>query len=422
MTAAEINTPGGILAIDAVASQVTCPVDGAATADVTPPATVTLNGVELVLDADGETEIVVGEDPNLATLTLTVEEQETTSQTAAATAFIFGIDQNFPGLVTAVGTLTLAQTSCEAPLPAPSAVSLDPDSGPTAGGTEVVITGTGFVPDDTTVTIGDETVPASAVDVADDGLSLTFTTPPNPAGTVDLVVTTPGGSTDPLDFTYLAPAPPADSVFSGRVVTIGSRPIDQACIVVIHPDNTVTGPGVTDGDGRWRVTGLPNDTPLVVGVIPPSASDPPCQFEGPPPAPAAGQLQPEFYRNIWVDLNPDPNNPLFQNPYAWAIEQGATTVTNSTSGLDVCVTTDAGDVVPRPSCDPATPTPTPTTSPPEATTTPTSTKPANPALNAPPGPSDLADTGGPSPWLLAITGGFLATGSAALHRSLRRRR
>ena len=207
VTEAEISTAGGILAIDAVASEVSCPVGGPATADVTPPATVTMNGVTVVLDADGETVITFDPGQGPVTLTLTIDEQTTTSDTAAATAFVFGLEQDFAGVVTASGTLTLAQTSCEAPAPpAPTATSLDPDSGPTAGGTDVTVTGTGFVPGQTTVTIGDTTIPASQVDVAANGTSLTFTTPPGVAGTVDVVVTTPGGSTEPLAFRFVAGA------------------------------------------------------------------------------------------------------------------------------------------------------------------------------------------------------------------------
>jgi hypothetical protein len=48
--------------------------------------------------------------------------------------------------------------------------------------------GTGFVPGQIAVMIGDTTIPASQVDVAADGTLLTFTTPPGVAGTVDVVV------------------------------------------------------------------------------------------------------------------------------------------------------------------------------------------------------------------------------------------
>jgi hypothetical protein len=205
-----------------------------------------------------------------------------------------------------------------------------------------------------------------------------------------------------------------NTTFSVRVITVGDHPVNQACIAVFDPDNSVTGPGISDADRRWTFTGLPNDTPLVVAVIPPLTTDgPPCQFQGPPPAPGPGQLQPEFYRNIWADLTADPNNPLFQNPYGWATEHGATTITNSATGLNVCLTTDPGSVVPRPSCLPRTPTPTATTSP-RPLATQTTLQPNN-------GPS-LADTGGPSAWLLALAASLLTVGTGILSRSTDRGR
>lgn len=90
---------------------------------------------------------------------------------------------------------------------APVVEALSPSSGPTAGGTAVVVSGTGFVPGATTVVIGDTTVPAAQVDVTS-STSLTFTTPARDAGVVDVRVTTPGGgAAAPGGFTYTAPAP-----------------------------------------------------------------------------------------------------------------------------------------------------------------------------------------------------------------------
>ena len=106
VTRAQINTALGLLTIDAVGSEVNCPTVGTPTADVTPPATVTLNGITVVLDVDGETVIgPIDPGPGAVTLTLTVDQTTTTSDTAAATAFVFGLEQNFSGIVTATGTL-----------------------------------------------------------------------------------------------------------------------------------------------------------------------------------------------------------------------------------------------------------------------------------------------------------------------------
>ena len=96
---------------------------------------------------------------------------------------------------------------CATAPPAPTATGIDPDHGPTTGGTTVTITGTDFVPGATTVTIGGITIPAADVTVAPGGTSLTFVTPPHAAGPVDVTVTTPGGTTAPLAYTYI-PVPP----------------------------------------------------------------------------------------------------------------------------------------------------------------------------------------------------------------------
>ncbi|GAA4337651.1 hypothetical protein GCM10023162_39440 [Klenkia terrae] len=97
-----------------------------------------------------------------------------------------------------------------APLPftyvvvAPTATGLDPATGPTGGGTTVTVTGGGFVPGGTTVTIGGVVVPADQVTVVD-ASTLTFVTPPHAAGTVGVVVTTEGGASGELRFRYGTP-------------------------------------------------------------------------------------------------------------------------------------------------------------------------------------------------------------------------
>ncbi len=241
---AQINSAAGPLVIDAVASSVSCPADGPATADVTPPATVTLDGNVVTLDASGTTVIslTTTDPPGTVTFTLTVDQRTITTRTAAATAFVFGLQQDLFGIVQASGTLTLAQSSCEAP--APTASSLNPDSGPTAGGTVVTVDGSRFSPGQTTVTIGGITIPASAVDVAADGTSLTFTTPAHAAGPVNVVATTPTGSTAPLSYRYVAPAPTASGLHPDSGPTAGGTVV------------TVDGTGFTPGQTTVTIGGI----------------------------------------------------------------------------------------------------------------------------------------------------------------------
>ncbi len=105
---------------------------------------------------------------------------------------------------TAPATSAAATSAASAPSGGvPSASGATPVSGTTAGGAVVTVTGSGFVPGQTTVTIGGTTIPASAVTVVN-ATTLRFTTPAHAAGAVPLVVTTAGGTSQALTYTYLA--------------------------------------------------------------------------------------------------------------------------------------------------------------------------------------------------------------------------
>jgi RHS repeat-associated protein len=83
----------------------------------------------------------------------------------------------------------------------PAVTTISPASGPRAGGTAITITGTGFT-GATSVTVGGKTASFRV----DSDTSISATTPPG-RGTVDVVVTTPAGSspTGPADqFTYVS--------------------------------------------------------------------------------------------------------------------------------------------------------------------------------------------------------------------------
>jgi hypothetical protein len=89
------------------------------------------------------------------------------------------------------------------PVPVPTVTSVAPVSGPAAGGTIVTVTGTNLT-GETAVDFG--TTPATDVVVAEDGDSLTATAPAG-TGTVDVTVTTPGGTSATSDadqFTYVS--------------------------------------------------------------------------------------------------------------------------------------------------------------------------------------------------------------------------
>ncbi len=88
---------------------------------------------------------------------------------------------------------------------APAISSLEPNSGPTTGGTRVKITGSGFLPG-ATVTIGE---PATEVEVVSE-TEIKATTAPGQAGAREVLVADDGGvmSTGPA-FTYLSTEPTA---------------------------------------------------------------------------------------------------------------------------------------------------------------------------------------------------------------------
>ena len=112
---------------------------------------------------------------------------------------------------------------------APTVSAVSPDIGPTAGGTVVTITGTGFIVGSTTVAFG--ATAATDVTVTSD-TTLTATAPPNlPGGSVDVVVTVTDtvpvpSATTPADlFAYGPPtvtglSPGAGPIAGGTVVTV----------------------------------------------------------------------------------------------------------------------------------------------------------------------------------------------------------
>jgi len=109
----------------------------------------------------------------------------------------------------------------------PTVTGVDPDNGPTAGGTAVTLTGTGFV-GATAVDVGTGNACTTGLTVVS-VTSITCTTPAGPAGTVDVTVTTPQGTSEadpPGDgFTYVPP-PSTQLVFStGPTDSVAGTPL-----------------------------------------------------------------------------------------------------------------------------------------------------------------------------------------------------
>jgi hypothetical protein len=153
----------------------------------------------------------------------------------------------------------LGDVSCVTPTaPVPTASAITPPSGPTSGGTPITITGTNFVAGSTTVTIGGVTVPAGSVTV-NSATSLTFNSPAEPAGLVNVVVTTPGGpSTPALHYTYLPVAPVITAPVAGSTTGSPFPPISgtgtPGDTVVVSENGTTLCTALVGGDGTWSCT------------------------------------------------------------------------------------------------------------------------------------------------------------------------
>ncbi|MET8831711.1 IPT/TIG domain-containing protein [Streptomyces sp. NPDC004610] len=144
----------------------------------------------------------------------TVYVPDPVSGTSTVPGYLYAID-------TATNTVTTVASGLSSPrevalhtIPAPEITGLSPTSGTTAGGTPVTITGTDLN-GATAITFGG--TPATGVTCT--ATSCTATTPAHTAGTVDVRVTTPGGTssiTPAGEFTYIAPTADIDVGISAQ--------------------------------------------------------------------------------------------------------------------------------------------------------------------------------------------------------------
>ena len=158
-----------------------------------------------------------------------------------------------------IAVLLTASSSVGPVLPTVSGIS--PTSGPTAGGTSVVITGTNLS-GATAVKFGS----ATGAVTADTATSITVTSPAG-TGTVDVTVTTPGGTstTSPADqFTYVAPSLPTVSGISPT-----SGPTAGGTSVVITGTNLSGATAVKFGSATGAVTA---DTATSITVTSPAGT------------------------------------------------------------------------------------------------------------------------------------------------------
>jgi len=167
----------------------------------------------------------------------------TTFVSASNTEIVFKTPPHAPGVVdvvyvnkaglSAVATKAFTFIAGGQLDPAPKIVSIDPTSGPTAGGTSVTLAGTGFK-NNATVFFG--TVKAVSVQFQSPG-SVTAVTAPQGAGVVDVTILNPDGQLGVLKQSYtLVPPPSVTSVAPGDGASAGGTEV------------TIVGTGFWAGD------------------------------------------------------------------------------------------------------------------------------------------------------------------------------
>ena len=190
-------------------------------------ATVTFGGVAATgVVVDSPTQITV---TSPATITAGLNNVQVTTSVAASSTAGTGDDFTYTA-------------------PVPTVTSLTPNTGPTSGGTSVVIAGTGFV-SGATVKFG--ALSAASVTV-NSPTSITAVSPATiTPGTVSVIVTTSGGDSTPAgaqgtaadDFTYTTVAPTITSLSPTTGTTAGGTSV------------TITGTGFGTGATSW-LTGV----------------------------------------------------------------------------------------------------------------------------------------------------------------------
>ncbi|MEU8569589.1 IPT/TIG domain-containing protein [Streptomyces pathocidini] len=177
---------------------------------------------------------------------------------------------------------------------APVITSIFPTSGPLAGGNTVTITGTGFT-SATAVSFGG----TPATFIVNSATQITATAPAHAAGAVNVTVTSPGGTSNAVPYTYVAAptitsiSPPSGPTSGGNTVTITGTGFGGATAVTFGPNPatsftivsptqitatapagtgsvnvTVTGPGGTSNAVPYTYVGAPTITSVVPNTGP----------------------------------------------------------------------------------------------------------------------------------------------------------
>jgi hypothetical protein len=212
---------------------------------------VTITGANL----NGATGVSFGSTP-ASSVTL-VSPTQITATSPAGSAGMIDITVTTPYGTSATGA---ADQFTFADAAAPAVTGLSVPSGPMAGGTVVVLTGSGFT---AATGVSFDTIAATSFTVNSD-TQLTVTAPPSPGGTVDVIVTTPYGSSVASladQFVYLGAVPVVTAVSATGLTTAGGISV------------TITGSGLTAANqvnfGNQQATVLTSNTDASITAMAP---------------------------------------------------------------------------------------------------------------------------------------------------------
>jgi hypothetical protein len=223
----QVTTPGGTSPVTQPADQfIYAPI----VTSISPASGPAAGGTAVTITGTGFTNTST---VAFGTVAASVTYNSATSLTATSPAGTGTVDVR---VTTPSGTSAIVAGDTFTYIPAPTVTRISPASGPVAGGTAVTITGTGFTG---ATAVKFSVTPGTSLQVTNDS-TLTVTSPARAVGTVDVRVTTPGGTSAIVagdKFIYV-PAPtvtrisPVNGpVAGGTVVTITGTGFTSASTV-----------------------------------------------------------------------------------------------------------------------------------------------------------------------------------------------